>query len=149
VVRSNRLTTSIGLAFVAASSAFAGEEALSPAILEIRPLIDDAVTQLRGELPKRIDDQTVFVDIRFDEDGLAMRYQIAPWSHAMRDRSAFLTSQWQRLLPAVCADPFLAFVMEQGLSIRYTYESTRSGKAMLEFRGSVCARDSGVSPAES
>ena len=125
-----------------ASSAVAGEEALSPAIAEIRPLIEDAVTQLQAELPKRIDDQTVFVEIRFDEEGLAMRYQLAPWSIALRDRSTFLTTQWHRLLPAICADPFLAFVIEQGLAIRYTYANAESGQAMLEFRGAVCTPDS-------
>lgn len=124
-----------------ASSTVAGEENLSSAIAEIRPLIEDAVTQLRAELPKRIDDQTVFVDIRFDENGLAMRYQLAPWSVVLHDRSTFLTTQWHRLLPAVCADPFLAFVIEQGLAIRYTYENAENGKAMLEFRGAVCTPD--------
>lgn len=137
---SSRLGTS-GLLVWMASIAMAGEESISPAIAEIRPLIEDAVTLLQADLPKRIDDQTVFVDIRFDEDGLAMRYQLAPWSVALRDRSTFLTTQWHRLLPAICADPFLAFVIEQGLSIRYTYESKQSEKAMLEFRGAVCTPD--------
>lgn len=125
-----------------ASTTVAGEEDPSPAIAEIRPLIEDVVLQLRADLPKRIDDQTLFVDIRFDDNGLAMRYQLAPWSVVLHDRSTFLTTQWHRLLPAVCADPFLAFVIEEGLAVRYTYENAENGKAMLEFRGAVCAPDS-------